>query len=215
MLKQVVVFGSKTSEDIIGNMIEDNLPVEVTKISSDKAEQIIGETESAIREQTEEELLPYIGKVDAIVLCEPEMTLSSVQFLRDKYPKQEFVGYGQDLVRVMRREQNVRVLLPHTVRRMTRYQKMKSECFGVEISESEYDFEEIPDPSFTERFLDGFVNGLIVIYTPALICLEDQLKERTKWRATVIDMCGSLFRETCKALNFRGIDGGLVRDLRG
>lgn len=215
MLKQVVVFGSKTSEDIIGNMIEDNLPVEVTKIGNKKAEQIIGETESAIREQTEEELLPYIGKVDAIVLCEPEMTLSSIQFLRDKYPRQEFVGYGQDLARIIKRERSVRILLPHTVRRMTRYQKMKSECFGVEISEGEYDFEEIPGPNFTERFLEGFANGLIIIYTPALICLEDQLKERTKWRATVVDMCGSLFRETCKALNFRGIDGRLARDIKG
>ncbi|MDO4889189.1 MAG: hypothetical protein Q4A25_00635 [Candidatus Saccharibacteria bacterium] len=215
MLKQVVVFGNKTSEDIIGNMIEDNLPVEVTKVGSEKARQIIGETESAIREQTEEELLPYIGKVDAIVLCEPEMTLSSIQFLKDKYPEQEFVGYGQNLSRVIKQEHTVRILLPHTVRRMSRYQKMKSECFGVEISEGEYDFEEIPGPSFTERFLEGFVNGLIIIYTPALICLEDQLKERTKWRATVVDMCGSLFRETCKALKFRGIDGGLSRDLKG
>lgn len=215
MLKQVVVFGSKTSEDIIGNMIEDNLPVEVIKLESSRAEQIIGETESVIREQTEEALLPYIGKVDAIVLCEPEMTLSSIQFLRNEYPSQEFIGYGQDLTRVMKKEQSVRVILPHSVKRMTRYQKMKSECFGVEISESEYDSEESEDPNFIERILEGFANGLIIIYAPALICFEDQLKEYAKWRATVVDMCGSLFREICKALNFRGIDGGLVRDLKG
>lgn len=215
MLKQVVVFGSKISEDIIGNMIEDNLPVEVIKVESRRAEQIISETESAIREQTEEELLPYIGKVDAIILCESEITLSSLQFLRDKYPRQEFVGYGQDLVRIMKRERNVRVLLPRSVKKMTRYQKMKSECFGIEISESEYDFEEIPIPGVAERILEGFVSGLVIIYTPVLICIEDQLKERVKWRGTVVDMCGSLFRETCKALDFRGVDGGAVRDLKG
>lgn len=215
MLKQVVVFGSKISEDIIGNIIEDNLPVEIIKAESTVAERIIGETESAIREQTEETLAPYIGKVDAIILCEPEMTLSSIQFLKEKYPKQKFVGYGQDLSKAIKKERNVRILLSHTAKRMTRYQKMKSECSGVEISEGEYDFEEVPGPNFAERFLEGFTNGLIIIYTPALICLEDQLKERIKWRATVVDMCGSLFRETCKALNFRGIDGGLARDIKG
>lgn len=215
MLKQVVVFGSKTSEDVIGNMIEDNLPVEVIKLAGGRAEQIMGETESAIREQTEEVLLPYIGKVDAIVLCEPEMTLSSIQFLRWKYPEQEFVGYGQDLVRVMRREHNVRVLLSHTAKRMARYQKMKSECPEIEVSESEYDFREIAGPNFVERALEGFANGLIIIYAPALICLEDQFRDHVRWRANVVDMCGSLFRETCKALNFRGADGGMMRDLKG
>lgn len=225
MLKQVVVFGGGPGMDIIGNIIEDNLPVEVIKVAIGK--EYAKCTESEIREWTEEKLLPYIGKVDAIVLCEPEITLSSIYFLRQKYPEQEIVGYGQDLSIALKGEHNVRVLLSHTTKRMTRYQVMKSECGDTKISESEYDliepeyFQKLKTKSIrssstmASRILDNFSGGLVIIYAPNLIFIKKQLKECVKWRATVVDLCDSLFRETCKALKFRGLDGKLVRELKG
>ena len=220
MLKHVVVFGSKASEDIIGNIIEDNLPVDVIKLTNQNNQEYTYRTESELREWIEEELSPYLGKVDAIVLCEPEMTLSSIQFLKDKYPDQEIVGYGQELVRVLKDEPSARILLPQIVRRMTRYQEMKVECFGTKISEEGYapglKFSNLAEASSAvDRALENFPGGLVVIYSPDLVCLKKQLKKRAKWRATVVDMCDSLFRETCKALKFRGVDGRLARDIVG
>ena len=212
MLKQVVVFGNRISEDIIGNIIEDNLPVDVIKLENGRVEQ---ETESEIRIQVDRRLSPYVGKVDLIILCDPEITLSSLQFLKCKYPGQEFVGYGYNLAGAIKKERRVRVLLPHIAKRMLYYQKMKSECVGVDISEGEYDFEEYKDQNFIERFLEGFANGLVIVYTPVLFHLERQLRARVSWRANVIDMRDSLLRDTCKALKLRGLDGGLARDVKG
>ena len=220
MLKKVLIFGSKTGEDIIGNIIEDNLPVEVIKLANQKNYKYIYRTESELREWIDEALQPYLGKVDAIVLCEPEMTLSSVQFLREKYPDQEIVGYGQELVKVLKGESNVRILLPQTVKRMTRYQKMKVECSSTKISEREYaPGLELTGPTETSsavnRALEDFPGGMVLIYTPDLICMKNQLEKQARWRANVVDMCDSLFRETCKALKFRGVDGRLARDIIG
>lgn len=220
MLKKVVVFGSKAGENIIGDIIEENLPVEIIKLSNQNNQEYTYKTESELREWIEEELSPYLGKVDAIVLCEPEMTLSSVQFLKEKYPEQEIVGYGQELVRVLKDKPSARILLPQIVRRMTRYQEMKVACHDTKISEGEYapglELSNPAEASFViDRVLENFSGGLLVIYSPDLVHIKEQLKKRTKWRATVVDMCDSLFRETCKALKFRGIDGRRARDIVG
>ena len=115
---------------------------------------------------------------------------------------------------------------------MTRYQELKLECADVDISEREYDMvvdsaellarfgkkgQKNPPKGegFIERALKGFPGELIVIYTSDLIRFEKLIKDFVKWRATVVDMRASLFRDTCAALKLRGLDGKLTRDLKG
>ncbi|MBQ9017121.1 hypothetical protein IJ103_02665 [Candidatus Saccharibacteria bacterium] len=218
MLKRVAVFGSPVGEQIIGDIIESNLPVEVVKLATENEWEYPDGTESVIREWTEEKLEPYIGQFDVIVFCEPEMTLSSICFLNRLYPSQKIIGYGQSLSRILNGERRVRVLLPPIVRRMTRYQEMKCSCFDTEVSEGEYELRPSsgsPSLPTIERSLADFPGGLVVIYTPRLISAKKQIERCVKWRATVVDMCDSLFRDTCKALEFRGIDGRLTRDIKG
>ncbi|MBQ9017175.1 hypothetical protein IJ103_02975 [Candidatus Saccharibacteria bacterium] len=218
MLKRVAVFGSQIGEQVIGDIIENNLPVEVVKLTTENEWEYPCGTESEIREWTEEKLEPYVGQFDVIVFCEPEMTLSSIYLLTHRYPDQKIIGYGQSLARVLGKERRVRVLLPRVVRRMSRYQEMKCSCFDTEISEGEYEsrlLSEGPSPLATKQALADFPGGLVVIYTPRLICIKKQIEQCVKWRASVVDMCDSLFRDTCKALEFRGIDGRLMRDLKG
>lgn len=218
-MKQVVVFGSKAGEDVIGDMIEANLPVEVIKVETQKDAPYHERTESEIREWTEAELSPFIGCVDVIVLCEPEIAFSSSHFLRTKYPDQKFVSYGQSLPRLLQRERRAKIILSHATRRMTRYQEIKSACFGMDISEGEYDpSQEISGPlppKSIEEIVGDFLDGTLIIYTPSLIFAKEQLKQRLRWRASVIDMRESLFRETCAALKFRGLDGRQPRELEG
>ena len=218
MLKQVVVFGSKMSEGIIGKMIEVNLPVEVIKVMSSKDNDYLGGTESEIREQTELILQPFIGKVDVIILCEPEVVFSTQAFLSRKYPRQKFVGYGQNLPNLLRNKRSARVLLSKSVKRMTRYQELKSEFSDMEISECEFSLEERQNSKskdLIEFATKDFSGGLIVIYTPDLIRIKSLIEKKFTWRADVVDMRPSLLRATCLALKLRGIDGKLNRDIKG
>lgn len=219
MLKQVVVFGSKIGEKIIGDMIEDNLPVDVIRVTSNSEDDYIGSTESEIRDLAETKLEPYLEKVDVIVFCEPEIMLSAGAYLKRQYPAQKFVGYGRNLTRLLNKAKTARVLLSHITKRNTHYQEMKFACPEVSVSESILEPFNLSLPKsdmarqFIQRILDGVNCGLVIIYTPDLIYLEDQIKDFLKWRANVVDMRDSLFRETCSALEFRGVDGRPARDV--
>lgn len=218
MLKQVVVFGHKVSENVIGRMIEENLPVEVIKVMSSKDDDYLGNTESEIREQTELMLRPFIGKVNVIILCEPEIAFSAQTFLSKKYPYQKFVGYGQNLPNLLKNKQTARVLLSKSVKKMTRYQEIKSEFTNMEISEREFSLKErqhVRSRDLIDYATRDFSGGLIIIYTPDLIRMKSLIEKKFTWRADVVDMRPSLLRETCLALNLRGIDGKLTRDIKG
>lgn len=209
MLRKVLVFGNGVGVDIIGNMIEDELPVEVIRVNSKES---LCETESEMRERALAILRPYFGEVDVIVLASAEMTLAAEDYLRRLYPEQAIVGYGRNLLNVLKRENTVRILTSEIVRRMTKYQKMKMECGEIKVSERG-----LKNCSEAEinKGLRGFKNGLIVLYSTDLIRVKMNIQERVKWRATVVDMRESLFRDVCTALKLKGKDGRRLRELEG
>lgn len=101
---------------------------------------------------------------------------------------------------------------------MTRYQELKSEFSDMEISECEFSLEERQNSKskdLIEFATKDFSGGLIVIYTPDLIRIKNLIEKKFTWRADVVDMRPSLLRATCLALNLRGIDGKLNRDIKG
>ena len=222
MLKKVVVFDNQSSG--VGDMIEDELPVEVVRITDAKNTSYAEKNESEIRELTLNALEPYLDKADLIVLAEPEVALAAEEFLRRKFPRQQFVGYGWELPKLLKRAKNVRVLTTPAVRRMARYQAMKAECPGVRFSEREClgwetslsspgALDRAVEDELIEHAKEGFSGGIVVIYTTSMIHLENRLRQAFRWRATVVDMRAILLRAACAALGFRGMDGHRSREL--
>ncbi len=225
MLKKVVVFDSNISGGLIGDMIENELPVEVIRVNDLAHAPYFDKSESEIRELTERAIKPYISRVDLIILAEPEVTLTSENYLKKKYPTQKFVGYGKSLPQVIRKEKIVRILTTPAVRRTTRYQQMKAACFGTKISEREcIEWHEnisrygTIDKTVENEIIDlavaGFKEGLIVIYTTEVMRIAEKIRDRLRWRGTVVDMRNILLRDVCSKLNFKGLDGKLKRDIR-
>ena len=204
MLKKVVVFDSGFAGGVISEMVEQELPVTVIRAHDREHAPYAERSEAEIREMTEKALSGFIGRVDLIVLAEPEVALSAGEFLKRKYPEQKFVGYGRELTRVLRRGRafgEVRVLTNRAVRRTTRYQEMKAACADVKVSES--------------VTLDKFSAGTVVIYATNLLRQKAELKRRTPWQVSVIDMRDSLLRDACRALELPGVDGKMRRELEG
>lgn len=212
MLRKVVVFGDKEGKEIIGDMIEQELPVEVIRVDGLNKDTKSCTSESEIREQTITKLAPYMGKVDVITLANAEVTLAAVDCLKRMYPSQEIVGYGKNLPNVLRRGNAVRVLIPSVVKRMAKYHKIKTDCPDVDISERS--LKNYSELEITKNLRD-FKGGVVVLCAVDLIRVKEKIQEKVKWKASVIDMRESLLRDVCLALRLRGIDGRQPRELEG
>lgn len=224
MLKKVVVFDSGMGGGVIGDLIEDELPVEVVRVNDLKNAPYGERSEGEIRDLTEKAISPYIGEADVIVLAEPEVALSAEEFLQRKYPDQPFVGYGLELPRLLRREKRVRILTTAAVQRTAKYQEMKADCTETKITERECsgwvkefarygEIDRATEDEMINDALAGFKNGLIILYATDMIRVKERIRKRFKWRANVVDMRGLLLRDTCVALKYPGKDGRRMREL--
>lgn len=210
MLRKVVVLGDERGKDIIGSMIERELPVEVIKVDDIGAKGDVSESE--IREQAITALAPYMGKVDVVALANTDVMLAAEDSLKRMWPKQRIVGYGRNLPNIFRNENAVRVLVPNTVKRMTKYREIKIDYPDVDISER--CLKNCSEPEIARNLCD-FRGGTVVLCAVDLIRVKKQIQEKVKWRATVVDMRESMLRDVCSALGLKGLDGRRTRELEG
>lgn len=170
----------------IGNYIEQELPVEVKKI--------IGK-QYTDPEIVDAKIRQYLGKVDAIVLCDQVLTASFGPYFEGKYPGQKFVMYGWDLPEVIARLKRVMILTPKKLRATKYYQMVKARCQDQEITELDYDkwLKMSKDGSFESlevinKEIENFVGEKIIINSSELLGIEEHLKEVVGWRAEITDL---------------------------
>ena len=94
MLK-VVVFDSGYGGELFADLLEEELPVlEVIRVIDWRhADQILKSAKTA-RVAAHEALRPYIGKVDLIVFANHLLSLTSLNYFRQKYKNQKFIGFN-------------------------------------------------------------------------------------------------------------------------
>ena len=94
MLK-VVVYDSGYGGEFFADRLEAELPViEVIRVIDWRNAEKIQNNPRDARKIAKADLLPYIGRVDLIVLANHLLTLTSLKFFRRKYKNQRFVGLG-------------------------------------------------------------------------------------------------------------------------
>lgn len=101
MLK-IVVFDGGWGGENVANFLDQELGiVEVIRVIDWANAPYETKTSEQIIELVEENLRSYIGRADAIVLAGYSVS-EALPSLRQKYPKQRFVGMGLDYVRILR-----------------------------------------------------------------------------------------------------------------
>lgn len=92
MLK-VVVYDCCYGGEFFADRLESELPVmEVIRVIDWRCADKIQSNPKAAREIAKNDLLPYIGHVDLIILANHLLTLTSLKYFRRKYKNQRFVG---------------------------------------------------------------------------------------------------------------------------
>ena len=183
----------------------------------------LGRTTEEMRVLTEAALLPYIGKVEVIVLASHELTLATLTFLQERYPEQKFVGFWPRLSRVLTirpRGKRVMMLASSVVQRSAEYSREREELKRLEVAEVvETERSEWVDVE-AGRANAGFLRNelqktgkvdVVLMYCTDLHNMRAKFEEIYGWRVMVVDDYAMVFRETCAALGLRGVDGGRGR----
>ncbi len=196
-MKKVLIFDYGFSGWKLGSLIEKEFPVEVKRLIIGGEEVLHHQTNWEIRENAKVALEPFVGNVDVIILANPLVAMIAEDYLKLEFPEQKFIGYGWNLPDLVRDTKQVLVIAPERLGRTEQYQKMKAECQGVNIKETD-----------SQRWLDlvksdinledtdliedikGLTGGKMVLYNARLVLMENRLKEKVKWKVEVVDFFG-------------------------
>lgn len=212
MLK-VVVFDSGWGGDLVADYLEEKLPIEVERVIDWRSGSYSEKSPGEIRLLTEMALLPHIGKVDVIVLSEAATAAVALDFLRQRYPNQAFVGYGHDFAKLIEHlSRAVMILTTKGVKQTEFYQRSKA-CFsGKKLVEPEclgwedhIDNDELPEESISSAI--GNFRGVVVVYNPGFFEIIPKIEKIAGPRVNIIDLKRALLRDVCLALRLRGVDG--------
>lgn len=215
----VVVFDCGWGGEIIGDFIAEEIPFRVEKVIDYKNAQYGEKDFEEMKELVERALLKYIGRTKVIVLADAVMALELMDYLREKYPRQRFVGYGRGLVKMIRMMgmKRVMVLTTSGVKNQVMFKKMEKMA-GVKMVEPECREwgKKIDDGEMMEgevrRTVEKFRGDAVVIYATGFLDVEETIKKYVKKRMKVVDMKGVLLRDVCEALGLVGKDGRTTRE---
>ena len=218
-MKKVVVFDCGWGGELIGDFLEEQIPIEVEKVIKYKNGQFGEMKDYEITQIAESALEPYIGHCELIVLADTSTTVAIMDHLKYKFPNQKFIGYGEGMPMIVREFKGSRVMILTTesVKYQTKYLLMKimtekeivqPECIGWSglIDDGELKTEEI------HRIVNSEKVEAVLIYATSFIDVEDEIKASVAPGTAVIDMRQKLLRDVCTALKLVGKDGRRARD---
>lgn len=217
-MKKVVVFDCGWGGELIGDFLEEQIPVEVEKVIKYKDGQFGEMKDYEIAKIAESALAPYVGHCELIVLADTTTTLTLLDRLRSIFPNQKFIGYGEGMPMVVRefKGNRIMVLTTESVKSQTKYLLMKimtekeivqPECTGWSglIDDGELKDEEI------HRTITSEKAEAVLIYATSFIDVENEIRASVTPGTSVIDMRQKLLRDACTALGLLGKDGRRAR----
>lgn len=216
-MRKVLVFDSGWGGELFADFLERELAiVEVQRLIDWTQGAYCNLTAQEICELTEVALRPYIGKVEVIVLASYTITVAALEYLRERFPRQKFVGFDLRLSRMLRRtpmDRKVMVLATEMVRESLEY--------GVERQRLER-FEEVVEPdcqTWVQQVDDGLIyedeirrslNGwgrmdVVLLYCTNFLAMRELLEQTYGWQVRVLDDFGGVYRATCGALGLKNV----------
>lgn len=215
-MREVVVFDSGWGGKLFADYLEEELKiVEVVRVIDWEKGAYSQYSESEIRVLTEAALMSYIGRVEVIVLASYSITVAALEYLREKYPEQKFVGFDLRLSRMLKRtamNKKVMVLATEMVRESLEYGVERQRLGRFEVVEPDCEKwvkwvdKGGPPEEGMRRMLDetGKVD-VVLLYETNFFEMKDVLERIYGWQVRVLDDFGGAYRATCAALGLHNI----------
>ena len=200
MLK-VLVFDSGWGGELFADYLEKELGIVDVIRLIDWRNAPHGEyDEESLRALTEFLICPYIGRVDIIVLASYVITESALNWLRERYPGQTFLGFEIRLFSVMRYARVERILMasseyilkcPHYLSAKKRLESVSGvqviplDCKGwTELIDSG----NMTDATICQTLKNyDWHRDMILLYNTHFLDIKPRLEELFGWRVRVED----------------------------
>lgn len=216
MLK-VLVIDSGWGGELFADYLEDNLRIiEVVREIDWRGGAYADVGESEIRTRVERLVGIYVGRVDVIILASYVVTAVMLEELKNKYPRQKFVGFDFGLSQKIQKfkGRKVMMLAPGLVRKSKNYEKEKENLRRFEVLEPccEGWIRKIDDGEMTESMVRRSLKGtkevdIVLLYETGLMDIKGVFEKIYGWKVWVIDDFSRVLRNICFALGLKGVDG--------
>ena len=231
---KVAVFGCGWGGELFADYLERELAVvEIIKINDYEHAPYGKWSFARICELTEAAVRSVIGSVDIVVLASCAATVGAIEYLRDKYPEQKFVGFEPRMVKGLGKINPRRIMLvaSELVRKSLDYkvEREKLALFAEIIEPDCLEWLEYADKDEmtklrlkrglerqgieTAQEADKRVEA-VIIYETSLADMKEAFEEVVGWQAIVVDGFRQAYREVCGALKLVGLDSNVSRRLK-
>ena len=191
MKQKVLVFDCGFCGAELERRIRDALPVEVSRVVAKMRRSDDGA--AGVTRDICDEIEPYVGTVDVIVITNPILASGTLAELREKFPDQKFVGYDGNLSKTISGASRLLILAPASLRRTEMYQGMKVKCDNIDIVEPDCDRwiratryqNKLTLPDLSDEIKIG---ARVLILHEGLLLKRNRLKEIIGWRGEIINL---------------------------
>lgn len=226
---KIAVFGCGWGGELFADYLEKELAIaEIIKINDYPNAPYGALAWPEICDLTERAVRSMIGQVDLIVLASCAATVGAINFLREKYPMQKFVGFEPRMIDEFGRiePRKVMLLASPPIQKSIGY-KVERERLALraEIIEpnclewlkyadrEEMTILRLKRGLAKQKMVDIKQIDIIVIYETSLADMKEAFEEIVGWQVVVVDGFKQVYREICGALGLLGLDGNASKRL--
>ena len=233
-MKKIAVFGCGWGGELFANYLERDLTVvEVVRLNDYRHAPYGALSWLEICELTERAVRSAIGQAEVIVLASCAATVGAINYLREKYPEQKFVGFEPRMMEAFGRFEPKRVMMIASapVRRSIGYKVERERlALSAEIVEPDClawlkyaDQEEMTELRLRQGLERQGINreidvakqiDAVIIYETSLADMKEAFEKVVGWQAVVVDGFEQVKREVCAAAGLLGKDGNVKGKMR-
>lgn len=213
MLK-VVVYDSGYGGEFFADLLEAELPiVEVIRVIDWRNAEKIQNNPKEARRIARADLLPYIGRVDLIILANHLLTLTSLKFFRRKFKDQRFIGLGLKKPASPPKKETIILTTKPVTRTINYYNfvlhlKKRVKTFVLDSWPLKIDDGELTEQEVRETLSDYLDKDAryqeIFLACSQFYDLVPVLRKLFGRNLKIHDGFGDALKETCKTLRIRG-----------
>ncbi|MBQ3309803.1 hypothetical protein IJG78_03990 [Candidatus Saccharibacteria bacterium] len=204
MITVLIVDGGKGAK-VVGEYIEQELPVETIPISIECEKMTEGEVADTLMNA----IRPYKRTVGVAVLMGGYLTRGVERTLACRLPEIDFVNFDDGFCRLAGNEERVMIVTSGEIRRSEEYQTEKAkmqECEIVELDFEEWRKAASGDSEAIRRVQQETISqsaAKIIIHSTEILAEIDKVKQIIDWRAEIIDMRIETAKRVEKSLGMR------------
>ena len=214
MLK-VVVFDWGYGGEFFADLLEEKLPViDIIRVIDWRNAEVGLNDPKKARKLAEAALMPYIGKVDLIIIANYLLSITSLDNFRKKYKDQKFIGFDlkkpdsfvkrEVMILTTKAVTKTMAYFNYTRSLKRRYKSLTVDSWPLKIDDGELELVEIEETIKKFMIKEKLNPEEIILASSQFNDIKDDLKAVLGKKIKIYDSFEDTVRMVAKTLNIRG-----------